>query len=260
MDVPEKRRIEIKKQLEKNQSLSVANLARIFNVSEITIRRDLARLQDRGFLEKVHGGAIAKVSKEEYLPVYLDDIKLHREEKIRIAKSAAELISDGDSIIIESGTTCLELVNNIRNKKNLVIFTASVPLAYELWKISLNRSDLEVNICGGLIESKSNTLIGSQAVQFFNNISAKLAFIGAIAISADEGYVVTSSQMDADVTRAIVNSSRRRILIADSSKFSKTAHIKVFPLTVLEMVITDSKLDKKILNKLKRTGVKIILA
>jgi DeoR/GlpR family transcriptional regulator of sugar metabolism len=259
MDVPEKRRIEIKKLLSQNQSISVTNLSKLYNVSEITIRRDLQKLQDEGFLEKVHGGAIAKILKEEYHPIYLEDIKHNKEKKVRIAREAARLIKGGDSIIIESGTTCLELVYNLEDKKNLVIFTASVPLAYELWKIALNRSDFEVNICGGLIESKSNTLIGSQAVQFFNNISAELAFIGAIAISVDQGYVTTSSQLDADVTRAIINSSRRKILITDSSKFSQNAHIKVFPLNVLEAVITDAEIDKKTVNKIKNLGVKLIL-
>ncbi|MCL5070114.1 MAG: DeoR/GlpR family DNA-binding transcription regulator [Actinobacteria bacterium] len=255
MDVPEKRRLEIKKIITKNNSISVISLAKLFNVSEITVRRDLQKLEKDGFLDKVHGGAIARCIKTEYDPVYLEDIKLNKDKKEKIAKEAVKEINDGDAVIIESGTTCLELVYNLTNKRNLAVFTASVPLAYELWKVSLNRNDLEVNICGGLIEAKSNTLIGSQAVQFFQNINADVAFIGAVAISIDKGILTTHSQMDADVIRSIANNSKRKILLADSSKFKKRAHISILPLTIFNKIITDKGIDKEVADKIINLGI-----
>ena len=257
MDVPEKRRLEIKKIITENESISVSNLSKLFNVSEITVRRDLQKLEKDGFLDKVHGGAIARSFKTEYDPVYLEDIKLNKDKKESIAKEAVKEINDGDAVIIESGTTCLELVYNLANKRNLAIFAASVPIAYELWKVSLNRNDLEVNICGGLIESKSNTLIGSQATQFFQNINADIAFIGAVAISIDKGILTTHSQMDADVIRSIANNSKRKILLADSSKFKKRAHISILPLTIFTKIITDSGIDKDIADKIRNLGIEL---
>ena len=257
MDVPEKRRLEIKKIITENESLSVSNLSKLFNVSEITVRRDLQKLEKDGFLDKVHGGAIARSIKTEYDPVYLEDIKLNKDKKESIAKEAVKEINDGDAVIIESGTTCLELVYNLANKRNLAIFTASVPIAYELWKVSLNRNDLEVNICGGLIEARSNTLIGSQATQFFQNINADIAFIGAVAISIDKGILTTHSQMDADVIRSIANNSKRKILLADSSKFKKRAHISILPLTIFNKIITDSGIDKDIADKIRNLGIEL---
>jgi len=257
MDVPEKRRLEIKKIITENESISVSNLSKLFNVSEITVRRDLQKLEKDGFLDKVHGGAIARSFKTEYDPVYLEDIKLNKDKKESIAKEAVKEINDGDAVIIESGTTCLELVYNLANKRNLAIFTASVPIAYELWKVSLNRNDLEVNICGGLIEAKSNTLIGSQATQFFQNINADIAFIGAVAISIDKGILTTHSQMDADVIRSIANNSKRRILLADSSKFKKRAHISILPLTIFNKIITDFGIDKDIADKIRNLGIEL---
>jgi len=257
MDVPEKRRLEIKKIITENESISVSNLSKLFNVSEITVRRDLQKLEKDGFLDKVHGGAIARSFKTEYDPVYLEDIKLNKDKKESIAKEAVKEINDGDAVIIESGTTCLELVYNLANKRNLAIFTASVPIAYELWKVSLNRNDLEVNICGGLIEAKSNTLIGSQATQFFQNINADIAFIGAVAISIDKGILTTHSQMDADVIRSIANNSKRKILLADSSKFKKRAHISILPLTIFNKIITDSGIDKDIADKIRNLGIEL---
>ncbi len=255
MDIPEKRRIEIRRLIGENKSISVSALSRLFNVSEITIRRDLKQLQDEGFLEKVHGGAIAKELKEEYHPIYLEDIKKNKDKKEKIAKEASKLISDGDSIIIESGTTCLELVYYLEEKKNLVIFTASVPLAYDLWKIALNRNDIEVNICGGLIEIRSNTLTGSQAVQFFNNISVDIAFLSAIAVSVERGYVAAMSQMDADVTRSIINNSRKKVLLVDSSKFYNKAYIKASPLDKFDIIITDADVEKKIAEKIRDLNI-----
>ncbi len=258
MDVPEKRRFEIKKIIKDNQSISVNSLAKLFNVSEITVRRDLKKLEEEGFLDKVHGGAMARNIKETYHPVYLEDIKLNRDKKERIAREAAKFINDGNSIVIESGTTCLELIYNLENKKNLAVFTASVPLAYELWKIAKDRSDIEVYISGGMLEAKSNTLIGSQAIHFFNNINADIAFIGAVAISAEQGYVFTPYQLDADVTNSIINNSARRILLADSTKFANNAHIKVAPLNVFECIITDTGIDKKTAAKVKSFGIRVI--
>jgi DeoR/GlpR family transcriptional regulator of sugar metabolism len=259
MDVPEKRRIEIKKMLKDRQSISVMGLSKLFRVSEITIRRDLKKLEEEGYLEKVHGGAIARETKEKYHPVFLEDIKQNKDKKEKIAAEASKFINDGDSIVIESGTTCLELVYNLEKKRNLAVFTASVPIAYELWKISLDRSDIEVSICGGLIESKSNTLIGSHAVQFFNSISADIAFLGVIAVSAEQGYLTTSSQLDADVIRAIVKNSARSILLADSSKFRQKAHIKAVPLSAVETVITDSGIDKNTSKLIENLGVKVLI-
>jgi len=257
MDVPEKRRLEIKKIITENESISVSNLSKLFNVSEITVRRDLQKLEKDGFLDKVHGGAIARSFKTEYDPVYLEDIKLNKDKKEIIAKEAVTEINDGDAVIIESGTTCLELVYNLANKRNLAIFTASVPIAYELWKVSLNRNDLEVNICGGLIEAKSNTLIGSQATQFFQNINADIAFIGAVAISIDKGILTTHSQMDADVIRSIANNSKRKILLADSSKFKNRAHISILPLTIFNKIITDTGIDKDVADKIINLGIEL---
>src|SRR4030043_294869 len=196
MDVPEKRRLEIKKIITENESISVSNLSKLFNVSEITVRRDLQKLEKDGFLDKVHGGAIARSFKTEYDPVYLEDIKLNKDKKESIAKEAVKEINDGDAVIIESGTTCLELVYNLANKRNFAIFI-------------------------------------------------------------DKGILTTHSQMDADVIRSIANNSKRKILLADSSKFKKRAHISILSLTVFSKIITDSGIDKDIANKVRNLGIEL---
>ena len=239
MDIPEKRRLEIKKMITENGSSTVSALANIFKVSELTIRRDLKKLELEGHLEKVHGGAIFKGTAVDYSPDYLEDIKLFKKEKDKISIEAAKRIKDNDTIIIESGTTCLYLVNNIQKINSLTVFSASVSIAYELWKKSLNFKNLEINICGGLIEKKSNTLIGSQAVNYFNNISADIAFISVVAVSIEKMNIQTDSQLNADVIKSILQCSRKNILLSDSSKFLKNACYAITPLKSSDEIITD---------------------
>lgn len=258
MDVPDKRRIEIKKLLLKNNSVSVSNLAKIFNVSELTIRRDLKRLKDEGFLERVHGGAISNKIKAEFSPVFLEDLKQFKEEKQNIAKEAAKRISNGNAIILESGTSCLEIVYHLENVRDIFVYTASVPIAYELWKIALNRQDIEVNICGGQVEIKSNTLIGSNAVNFFKDIHADIAFIGAIAVSLKSG-ITTNSILDAEVTRAIAANSGKIILLSDSSKFGKNSHISIIGLKSINEIITDKGISSEIAEGIRKLGVKLTI-
>jgi DeoR/GlpR family transcriptional regulator of sugar metabolism len=259
MGIPEKRRLEIRKAIADNGSLSVSSLANIFKVSELTIRRDLNKLEQEGHLEKVHGGAILKDTSVEYDPVYLKDIKLFKKEKEKISVEAAKRIKDNNVIIIESGTTCLRLVNHIGNKNSLTVFSASVPIVYELWKNSSKFMDLDINICGGLIEKKSNTLIGSQAVNYFNNINADIAFISAVGISIEKMNILTNSQLDADVTQSIIQCSKKNILLVDSSKFLKKARYAAASLKSFDEIITDSSIDSKILGKIKKNSIKVTL-
>ncbi|MFC2159212.1 DeoR/GlpR family DNA-binding transcription regulator [Actinomycetota bacterium] len=252
MGIPEKRRLEIKKQLKQDESVSVSKLAEKFDVSEITIRRDLNKLEGEGFLHKVHGGAMSRGLSPESYPVYIEDIEKNIKQKEKIVKHASSYIEDGQAVIIESGTTCQELTYHLKEKKNLRIFTASIPIAYELWKLALNRNDMEVNICGGLVELKSNTLIGGQATDFFKNIYADIAFIGAVAVSMDKGVISTNSQLDADVTRSIAENSKKKILVVDSSKFKKSAHISALPLNIFSVVVTDRGIDKDSETALKK--------
>jgi len=257
MDVPEKRRLEIRKKITDSGSSSVTNLANFFKVSELTIRRDLKKLELEGHLEKVHGGAIFKGTAVDYSPDYLEDIKLFKKEKDKISIEAAKRIKDNDTIIIESGTTCLYLVNHIQKINSLTVFSASVPIAYKLWKKSLNFKNLEINTCGGLIEKKSNTLIGSQAVNYFNNINADIAFIGAIGISIEKMSILTNSLLDADVTQSIIQSSKKNILLSDSSKFLKNARYAITSLKSFNEIITDSGLSSEMLREAKKKNIKI---
>jgi DeoR family transcriptional regulator, fructose operon transcriptional repressor len=117
MRIPEKRRIEISNLILKEKTVSVERISSLFGISPITVRRDLEKLHEKGLISKVHGGAIIREGLEPE-PLFSEQIKLYKDEKERIAKEAAKLIQDGDSLILSSGSTCLGVVKYLYEKEN----------------------------------------------------------------------------------------------------------------------------------------------
>lgn len=257
MRIPEKRRIEIRKLVQKERTVTVDRISKLFNISPITVRRDLEKLQEEGFLTKVHGGAIYRGALKPE-PIFNERIKLFKEEKDKIAEEAAKRINDGDAIIIESGSTCLGVVKYLVDKRNLKIATAGIPIANELWKLLKVKRDFEVSVCGGIIRPDSSIYVGPHAVSFFKSINVDKAFIGAAAISIGKG-ISTAFQYDAELAKSIVESAREVILLCDSSKFETYSYINVIPIDKLDEIITDDKIDSDILDRIRKIGVKVTL-
>ncbi|MGM0365971.1 MAG: DeoR/GlpR family DNA-binding transcription regulator [Actinomycetota bacterium] len=257
MRLPEKRIIEMKKLIQMEKMVSVERLSEHFGISPITVRRDLARLEEEGFLSKVHGGAIYKDTLTPE-PAFNEQIKIHRDEKNKIAKEAAKRIKDGDSIIIESGTTCLSLVSYLSPFKNLKISTAGLPIAIELWKAYAQRQDFEISTCGGTIRPVSNMFVGPHAVNFFKKINVDKAFVSAVAVSLDKG-ISSGTEYDSEIAKSVIDSAREVILLCDSSKFGRYSYINVAGLDAVDEIITDKGLDQDILEKIKSMGIKTTL-
>ena len=257
MRIPEKRRIEIRNLIQQEKTVSVEKISKLFDISPITVRRDLEKLQDRGLISKVHGGAIVRDSLAPE-PIFKERVNLFKAEKDRIALEAAKRVNDGDSIIIESGSTCQGLVKNLVNKNNLKIATAGISVAGELLDLLNIRKDFEVSVCGGILRSGSSIYVGPHAVSFFNSINVDKSFVGAVAISVKKG-LSTATQFDAELSRAIINSGREVILLADSSKFGTESYINFMPLTKIDEIITDNNLDTETIEKIKKLGVKLTM-
>jgi len=255
MRIPEKRRIEIKNLIQQEKSVSVERISELFNISLITVRRDLERLQEQGYISKVHGGALIRDSLIPE-PVFNVNIKLNQEEKNRIAIEAAKRINNGDSVILESGSTCLNLVRYLSEKNNLKISTAGISLANELLKLIQIKNDFEVSVCGGIIRAGSSTYVGPHAVSYFKSINADIAFLGAVAVSASKG-LSTATQFDAEIANAIAESARKIILLADSSKFERHSYINFLPIERLSEIITDDKINEEIAKEITKKGVKL---
>ena len=257
MRIPEKRIIELKELIKKEKVVTVERLSKVFNISPITVRRDLEMLDKKGFLTKVHGGAIYKDLVEPE-PVFSEQIRLHKEEKSEIAREASKRINDGDNVILESGSTCLAMVKHLRDKKNIKVSTAGIPLANEFWNLSMIKKDMEVSVCGGVIRPNSSIYVGPHAVNYFKKINADIAFVSPVGVSVERG-ISTATDFDAELMKSIIDCSKKTILICDSTKFGKYSYINVAPLTTFTEIITDKALDKDYYNKIKDNDIKITL-
>ncbi len=257
MRIPEKRILEVKDLVKKEKVVTVERLTDAFSISPITARRDLERLDREGFLTKVHGGALYKDIIEPE-PVFSEQVKINRKEKSGIAAEAAKRINDGDIVVLESGSTCLAMVEHLAGKKDLKISTAGIPLANELWKLSMTRKDIHVSVCGGQIRPDSSTFVGSHAIGFFNSINADIAFVSPVGVSADKG-ISTATEPDAELMKAIIECAHKKILICDSTKFGKYSYINVVPLSHFTEIITDRGLNKDYLAGIREKGIKITI-
>ena len=158
------RRDEIVSIITKSRKVRVDELSERFKVSEVTIRNDLSYLEKKGILHRSYGGALIKdnVALDESI---VEKVKMHAEEKDKIGKAAAELIFDGDSIILDSGTTTSAIVQYIKNRKNLTVLTNAVNIASELAGLS----EIEVLLTGGILRKKSFSLVGPQAEEILRS-------------------------------------------------------------------------------------------
>ncbi|MGG0655851.1 DeoR/GlpR family DNA-binding transcription regulator [Rummeliibacillus pycnus] len=236
--LPEERKNVILNLLKRDGKVKVADLAKHFRISEESIRRDLTMLEEKGSLKKVYGGAIATIFQSGE-PPFEQRTTVNQAEKIKIGKKAAELISDGDVIAIDVGTTMLEFAHFIQNRKNLTILTNSIPVATVLTE-SLNQNQFtgEILMLGGNIDPKQQSVSGHLAEQMLNQFNIDKAFISAGGVSILNG-VSNYHLNESFVSRIMVEVSKQIILLADNSKLGVDTFSKICPLEKVDMIVCD---------------------
>jgi DeoR/GlpR family transcriptional regulator of sugar metabolism len=244
--------------VQQSGSVTVADLCKHFNVSEMTIRRDLRDLDREGLLRRVHGGAVSNFGRS-YEPPYQMRITRQVEAKRAIGKKAAEMIVDGDSIALDVGSTALEIVPALQGKHNLTILTASLPIAYEICsKLSLS-NDVRLILAGGIVRPEELSMVGSIAERTYSEFFVDKAFIGVGGISLEDGLTEYNIE-DALVKRVFIRSAKQRIVVADGSKFGRTTFTKMAPLSLIDVVITDTTVPQKMVAALQEQGIEVIIA
>lgn len=236
-----------------NKEASVKELSEMLNVSNVTIRKDLIELAKMGKILKTHGGATSQenvLSTE--IPYYKTDME-HRSEKERIGKAASKLIKDGDSVIIDSGSTAYQIIPNILEKEIMVI-TNDVKIAY---KLALD-SKAKVLVSGGYVENSVYALLGQTSEKFFKNTHAKYAFIGFDGMDIEYGASVRSFT-EMPIRKAMIDASDIAIAIIDSSKFEQKMLVKFADVEDFDYIITDYMSEENI-KLYEEKGVKIIIA
>lgn len=234
------------------QLVTVEDLMQLTASSASTVRRELARLAHKGTIVRVHGGA----SLARYVPVQpTTDEKAvsHHEEKARIGAAAAAMIREGDSAVIDAGTTAIEMARAMQNVSSR-IFTPDLHVALEL----LTLPKIQVTVTGGMLDRSSQSCVGTEALHTLNSISPALCFIACNAWDCDGG-VQTPDPLKQEFKQALVKRRCRRVLIADSSKYGATSLYKVCDLTDLDAVITDSGLPPDEGERIRRCGCELII-
>lgn len=229
-------------------------LADEFGVSEMTIRRDLETLEADGLARRVRGGAISVVSRS-YEPPLAVRASTNSAAKTAIGIAAAALVNDGDTVIIDVGTTTLELARALHGHRGLTVVTASLPIAVELG----NDPDIRVIVTGGQVRNGELSLTGGIAEDAFRALNCDLAFIGVAGICATPG-LTEYNQGDARVKRAAIAAARRSVVLADSSKLGRVAFATVAPLSAIDAVVTEAPAARQPVSELAAAGAEVIEA
>lgn len=251
---PLERRKHILDLIEEGNSITVGELCHLLNVSDMTIRRDLRSLSNAGLLERVHGGALLRRGRS-YEPPYITRMVENIQKKEVIGQRAAALVADGDSIALDVGTTTLELAKCLRNTANLTVITASVHIA----NVLSEAPSLRLVLTGGILRTQELSLIGHIAERTFRDFHVDKAFVGVGGLDLKDGLTEYNVE-DMLVKRAMIENADQVILVTDSSKLGKNCFATIAPLSVVDILVTDSEIPEKFKEKLAQEGIQIIIA
>lgn len=230
--------------------LSVSELARALGVSEVTVRGDLSALEERGYLLRARGGAVPAVHRN-----IIERLRLNTEAKQRIARKAAELVQDGDRIMIEAGTTTALIARYLVGRQGVQVVTNSM-LAFSYARIT---PQLNLILTGGTFWRETESLVGPVAVQGLENFNARIAFVGTDGFSVSRG-MTTQFAEGAEIVRAMTRRAEITWLVADSSKFGKAGFVTVLPLTAVHGIISDAGLSDEAVASLRELGLEVLRA
>ena len=248
------RRDKILDMIREDGQAKVADLSRIFKVTEVTIRQDLERLEQEGLIRREHGGAILNQDRDSYGEPQLMNLQ-NMEAKRIIATEAVKLINDGDTIILDSGSTTTEIAKLIRNFRNLTVITNALNIA----RILSANSSINLNVTGGEFKSPTLSLTGDKAAAFFDGIHADKLFLATAGISLKAGLTYPSLS-DLVVKKAMIESADNVYLVADSTKIGKSSFASLGALSMVDYIITDSNITQEHKKLFNDFDVKYIVA
>lgn len=232
-------------------AVTVADLSHRFDVSDMTIRRDLSALERASLLRRIHGGAVSARGRS-YEPPVLSRVQESRSSKQAIGAFAASLVHEGDSIALDIGTTTLELAHNITRLHDITVLTNCLPIA----NLLTDQPGIRLMLSGGIVRPGEHSLIGPVAEYTFSRFYIDKAFIGIGGVDLNAGLTEYNLE-DAEVKRRMIENCRSCILLTDSSKFGRKTFASVAPLSVLNAVVTDDGLDETYRAALTEMGITV---
>jgi DeoR family transcriptional regulator of aga operon len=247
------RRSEMLNILSKQDNISVAELSRVFGVSEVSIRNDLSHLEKKGLLIRTRGGAIKKQ------PVNFDlslnqRLKKFYKEKQRIGRKAVEYIREGDTIVMDSGSTTLQIAKNLDRFKQIKLITNSLPIAEAV----ADFDGVEVIIPGGVMRAEMRSLVGPMAERNLLQYYCDIAFLAVDGIDCEYG-ISTPVIYEATFCKTMIDIAKKVIVVSDSSKFQRRSFVKIAAMDEIDMVITDQGIPEEQKFKLEKMHLDLIL-
>jgi DeoR/GlpR family transcriptional regulator of sugar metabolism len=247
----EPRRAQILKLLEKTGILSVGELADRFALSVVTIRKDLDDLASEGLLQRTFGGAVFS-NGSLFNSSFRESARQHDQQKHAIATAAMEYIQDGDTVILDAGTTTLVLAQLLREQvKSAFIITCSVPAALEL-----SSAGYDILLLGGMVRNKSLALLGRETLTILERYRADKAFLGSSGFTAKKGHGTPNFE-HAQIKEAIIRASEKTYVLVDSSKYGHNCLSSFTRLRDVALTITDSQLTRSKQKALENAGAKL---
>jgi DeoR/GlpR family transcriptional regulator of sugar metabolism len=247
----DERRELVYKYIQANHSATSEELSEQFHVTNETIRQDLNYLNDKKYVIRTFGGAILR---DEYDPPLEQRTITNFEDKQKIANEALKYINPKDLIVMDAGSTLIEVAKRIEKNSEVVIVTNSLEILNRLSKVQ----GINVIGAGGKLRTRSMSFQGKNAERTISSYNLQKAFISAEAVGLDEG-IMDTNEAEASVKRCIIEVAREVTLLADHSKFENMAHITVCPLENIDRIITDAKTDTRIIEELRNRGIEVIV-
>jgi len=245
----ESRHNRIMELLADNASLGVTGISESLGVSQVTIRSDLRSLSAKGLINRNHGGASPALH-----PAILERQTQHLEIKHAIAKAAATLVQNGDTIMIDAGTTTALIVKHLLGKRDIRLVTSN------LLALTYARAipTLHITLVGGEYRPETESLVGPMAIRALEEYHVKMAFIGTDGFSLETG-TTTHLVEGAEVVKTMHKQSDRTVLLADSSKYGKTGFARILPLESVDHIICDKGLPKAIASRIIKKNLELTL-
>jgi DeoR/GlpR family transcriptional regulator of sugar metabolism len=249
MFAPERRQL-ILELVQANGAVSLRDLATAVGSSEVTIRRDVRALEDNGLIDRRHGGAV-RTGGLSHEASYSQKRVVAAAEKAAIAALAATMVSEGDAIVVGSGTTTLELSRRLTRMVDLTVVTTSILVAQ-----SLAAAPAEVVLTGGILRGATFALVGSAAEQSLAGLRVARAFISGNGLSVDRG-LSTPNMMVASVDRAIAAAAQQVVLLVDHTKLGIDTMFQTVPPGSITHLVTDDRADPRIVEQFTTMGVDV---
>ena len=250
----EERRRRIRELVDERGRVTVIELATMFDISQVTARNDLKALADIGAVVRTRGGALAQRDDED-LPIGVKQ-SLHRAEKMRIAEAAVKLISDGQTIVLDSGTTTAEIAKQIRGLKvqSVNVITNALNIAVLL----AGSPHVTLIMLGGVLRPSSYSLGGPQAEAALQGLHADLLFLGFDALDPEIG-VMTTRLLEARLNQGMLDISHSVVAVGDSSKIGRRGLSVIAKIEQIDRVITDSGITAENVEALRSRGAQVEL-